>query len=103
MWSTSPLAVFDTKMPYRLVTSRMAVGLPVRKAQPAGLAPKLLAYCFSTSGVSRSGSTVMETNAILVPKSAPRASCTRAILSVRSGQVSVQEAKMKVRATALPR
>ena len=36
-------------------------GVPVRKLQPAKLAPNDCAYSFSTSAVSRSGSTVMET------------------------------------------
>ena len=43
----------------------------MRKLQPARLAPNACAYSFSTSGVSRSGSTVMETNAIFAPKSRP--------------------------------
>ena len=43
----------------------------MRKLQPARLAPNACAYCFSTSGVSRSGSTVMETKAIFAPKSRP--------------------------------
>ncbi len=43
------------------------------------------------AGVSRSGSTVIETKAILVPKSGPSSSCTRAILSVSIGQMSGHE------------
>src|SRR5262249_1526714 len=71
VWSTSPLAFFDAKTPYRRVTSRIAAGAPVRNAQPARLAPKASAYSFSTSGVSRSGSTVIETKTIFSPKSWP--------------------------------
>ena len=46
----------------------MASGAPVRKYQPSGLAPSVSAYCFSTSGVSRWGSTVIETKTMSLPK-----------------------------------
>jgi hypothetical protein len=45
--STSPPATFDTKIPYRRVTPPIPIGVLVRKAQPAELAPKFRAYCLA--------------------------------------------------------
>src|SRR5262249_21106811 len=45
----------------------------------------------------------MATKNTLAPKSVPRRACRPASFAVSSGQVSAQEAKMKVTATTLPR
>src|SRR5438477_140431 len=74
-----------------------------QKLQPPRSAPYICAYSLSISGVSCSGSTVMEANAILLPKSRPSRSCTSDIIGVSTGQVAVQRVKMKVIATTLPR
>jgi hypothetical protein len=55
----------------------------------------------SISGVSFSGSTVMEANAILLPKSRPSRCCTSDIIGVSVGHVTVQPVKIKVTATTL--
>ena len=67
----------------------MTGGGPVRKLQPATSAPCICAYSLSISGVSRSGSTVMEANATLLPKSGPSRSCTSDIIGVSTGQVAL--------------
>src|SRR5437867_905280 len=81
----------------------MTSGEPVRKLQPATSAPYICAYNLSISGVSRSGSTVMEAKTTLLPKSAPSWSCTNDIIGVSTGQVAVHNVKMNVTATTLPR
>src|SRR2546425_2751611 len=81
----------------------MTGGGPGRKLQPATSAPYICAYNLSISGVSCSGSTVMEANMILLPKSRPSRSCTSDIIGVSTGQVAAQRVKMKVTATTLPR
>src|SRR5205807_1421203 len=39
VWSTSPPGLFRTLTPYRLATSRISLGVPVRNAQPAAFVP----------------------------------------------------------------
>jgi hypothetical protein len=78
----------------------MARLLPVRKNQRAGSALKRSAYCDNTAGVSRSGSTLMETkrrSAMCV-----RFDCSRAISEVISGHSSGQLVKIKLAIRPFP-
>ena len=75
--------------PNRRITASTSFFGPVRKVQP-GFASYRPAYFFSSSGVSSSGSTLMETKKTSFPNRSPREFCTSERLCIRIGQMSVQ-------------
>src|SRR2546426_2040661 len=76
-------------------------GFPVRNSQP-GLTPLLLAYSWSTLGVSSSGLRVIEYMKISRPTRSPRALCTAARFAVCRGQRPSQFVYMKLISTTFP-
>src|SRR5712664_2059125 len=76
---------------------------PVSERQRPGRAAKVSAYCLSFSGVSRSGSTLIERSEMLPPcSSGIRRSWSFFILACSRGQASEQEVKTKSAIHARP-